>query len=155
MESDYRELIGSPLGERILRNLLEDLIVYSEAEDYELARVLKRVEERTTAETEHRLALGFVVLDMAVSLQVLRGSVIDVLIDALVTDEMPSFADSLDQLKVADTFIDLGVRHHGSGVIPGPPRGPSGRRPCWLAALGAETRGRRVGHLRHHFFSPT
>ncbi len=106
VESDYRELIGSPLGERILRNLLEDLIVYSEAEDYELARVLKRVEERTTAETEHRLALGFVVLDMAVSLQVLRGSVIDVLIDALVTDEMPSFADSLDQLKVADTFID-------------------------------------------------
>ncbi len=106
IDSDYRELVDSPLGERILRNLLEDLVVYSDAEEYEQAGVLKRVEERTTAETEHRLALGFAVLDMVVSLQVLRGAIIDVLIDALVVDEMPSFADSLDQLKVADAFID-------------------------------------------------
>ena len=106
MESDYRQLMGSPLGERILRNLLEDLITYTEAEDYELAGVLKRVEERTTAETEHRLALGFSVLDMVVGLQVLRGAVIDVLVDALVLNEMPSFADSLDQIKVTNAFID-------------------------------------------------
>jgi len=106
VESDYRQLMGSPLGERILRNLLEDLITYTEAEDYELAGVLKRVEERTTAETEHRLALGFSVLDMVVGLQVLRGAVIDVLVDALVLNEMPSFADSLDQIKVTNAFID-------------------------------------------------
>jgi hypothetical protein len=106
VESDYRQLIGSPLGERILRNVLEDLIAYTEAEDYELAGVLKRVEERMTTETEHRLALGFSVTDMVVGLHALRLAVVDVLVDALVLNEMPSFAEGLDQLKVTNWFID-------------------------------------------------
>ena len=36
----------------------------------------------------------------------LRASDLDVLIDALVVGEMPSFADSLDQLKAANAFLD-------------------------------------------------
>lgn len=106
VESDYQQLVGSPLGERILRNFVEDLIACNGAEDYELAAVLKSVEERTAAETEHRQALGFSVLDMVVGLHVLRGALIDVLVDALVLDEMPSFAESLDQLKATNAFID-------------------------------------------------
>lgn len=106
VDSDYRELIGSPLGERILRTFIEDLISRSEAEEYEVPALMKHIEERATAETAYRLALGFTVLDIIVGLQVLRGAVVDVLIDALVLDEMPSFADALDQLKTTNAFID-------------------------------------------------
>jgi hypothetical protein len=106
VDSDYRELIGSPLGERILRTLIDDLIARTEAEEYEVHGLMKRIEERTTAETTYRLTLGFTVLDMVVALQVLSGAMIDVLVDALVLDEMPSFADSLDQIKATNAFID-------------------------------------------------
>ena len=104
--SDYRELIGSPLGERILRTLIDDLISCTEAEGYEVPALMKHIEDRATAETAYRLTLGFTVLDMIMGLQVLRGAVVDVLIDALVLDEMPSFADTLDQLKATNAFID-------------------------------------------------
>ena len=104
--SDYRELIGSPLGERILRTLIDDLISCTEAEGYEVPALMKHIEERATAETAYRLTLGFTVLDMIVGLQVLRGAVVDVLIDALVLGETPSFADTLDQLKDTNAFID-------------------------------------------------
>lgn len=106
VDADYREIIGSPLGERILRTFIDDLIARTEAEDYEVSSLMKSLEERTAAETVYRLTLGFTVLDMVVALQVLRGAIVDVLIDALVLDEMPSFADSLDQLKATNVFID-------------------------------------------------
>jgi hypothetical protein len=104
--ADYHELVASPLGERILRNLLDELIALSEAEEYEVAGLLKRVAERATMETGHRLELGFAVLDMVVALQVLRGAMLDTLLDALVLDEMPSFGDTLGQLKVVDAYLD-------------------------------------------------
>jgi hypothetical protein len=106
VDSDYRELIGSPLGERILRTIIDDLIARTEAEEYEVPGLMKRIEERTTAETSYRLTLGFTVVDVVVALQALRGAMVDVLIDALVLDEMPSFADTLDQLKATNAFID-------------------------------------------------
>jgi hypothetical protein len=106
VDSDYEQLVGSPLGERMLRNLIEELIASAGAEDYERAGVLKRAEERMTAETEHRMALGFTALDMIVGLHVLRGAIVDVLVDALVRDEMPSFGDCLDQLKVTNAYLD-------------------------------------------------
>ena len=68
--------------------------------------LMKRLEERVTAESTHRVALGFTVRDMVVALHVLRGVMVDVLIDALVLDEMPSFAESLDQLKAVNAFLD-------------------------------------------------
>ena len=34
------------------------------------------------------------------------GAAIDVLLDALVLNELPSFADTLEQLKAAGVFID-------------------------------------------------
>jgi hypothetical protein len=106
VDADYQDLLASPLGERILRTFIEDLIACSEAEDYEVPGLLKRLEERVTVESEHRVALGFKVRDMVVALHVLRRVIVDVLIDALVLDEMPSFADSLDQLKAANAFLD-------------------------------------------------
>ena len=104
--SDYRELVASQLGERMLRTLIDDLIAFAEAEQYERPALLGTIEERTTADTRHRLSLGFTVLDAVVSLHSLRGAISDVLVDALVLDEMPAFADTLDQMKVLNAFLD-------------------------------------------------
>ena len=106
VDADYQDLLSSPLGERILRTTIDDLIACSEAEEYEVPALMKRLEERVTAESEHRVALGFTVRDMVAAVHVLRRVMIDVLIDALVLDEMPSFADSLDQLKAVNAFLD-------------------------------------------------
>jgi hypothetical protein len=56
------------------------------------------------------LGLGFELLDMVCALQLLRGVVLDVLMDALATDEMPSFADTLQQLKAVDELLDGVIR---------------------------------------------
>jgi len=106
VDADYHELVASPLGERMLRNLLDDLIVVVQAEEYEVPALMRRIEERTTADAAHRLELDFAVLDLVVALQVLRGAMIDTLLDALALDEMPSFGDTLDQLKAVDAFLD-------------------------------------------------
>src|SRR5674476_991275 len=106
VDSDYRELVASQLGERLLRTLIDDLIALEHAEQYERPGLLRTVEERTTADARHRLALGFTVLDAVVSLHILRGAISDVLVDALVLDEMPAFADTLDQMKVLNALFD-------------------------------------------------
>ena len=106
VDSDYRELVASQLGERLLRTLIDDLIAFTEAEQYERPGLLRTFEERATSDARHRLALGFVVLDAVVGLHSLRGAINDVLVDALVLDEMPAFADTLDQMKVLNAFLD-------------------------------------------------
>ena len=105
-DSDYRELVASQLGERMLRAMIDDLIAVSEAEPYERPGLLRTIEERTATDTRHRVSLGFTVLDAVVSLHTLRGAISDVLVDALVLGEMPAFADTLDQLKVVNAFLD-------------------------------------------------
>jgi hypothetical protein len=115
--SDYREIMASPLGERYVRAFVEDLIVWSEAEEYEAPGVLQRSCERVAADAANRLALGFTTLDIAVALQALHGAIVDVLLDALVLNELPSFAETLEQLKAAGAFIDRLV---GAVVITGP-----------------------------------
>ena len=106
VDSDYRELVASQLGERMLRTLIDDLIAFSEAEQYERPALLRTIEQRMTADARHRLSLGFAVLDVVVGLHCLRSAISDVLVDALVLDEMPAFADSLDQMKVLNAFLD-------------------------------------------------
>gem|GEM_PF-764624 len=104
--ADYRELVASPLGERMVRGFVDDLIACSEAEEYEVPALMRAAEEHVAADASRRLALGFTVADMVIALQTLRGAIIDVLVDALVLGEMPSFADSLLQLKRGDAFLD-------------------------------------------------
>ena len=103
---DYARLVSSPLGEKIVRTFVDDLCACSEAEEYEVPALLRRAEERTAADAANRLALGFTVLDLAIALQTMRGAIIDVLLDALVLGELPSFADTLLQLKRSDDLID-------------------------------------------------
>jgi hypothetical protein len=104
--ADYREIMASPLGERYVRAVVDDLIAWSEAEEYEAPGVLRQVCERVGADAANRLALGFTAIDIAAALQALHGAVVDVLLDALVLGELPSFAETLEQLKAAGAFID-------------------------------------------------
>ncbi|HTX70871.1 MAG TPA: hypothetical protein VMH50_17235 [Thermoleophilia bacterium] len=104
--ADYRGIMGSALGERYVRAFIEDLIAWSEAEEYEAPGVLRRACERVAADAANRVALGFTALDVAAALQGLHGAIADVLLDALVLNELPSFADTLEQLKAAGAFID-------------------------------------------------
>jgi hypothetical protein len=103
---DYREIMASPLGERYVRAIVDDLIAWSEAEEYEAPGVLRQACERVRADTANRLALGFTAIDIAVALQTLHGAAVDVLVDALVLGELPSFAETLEQLKASGAFID-------------------------------------------------
>jgi hypothetical protein len=104
--ADYRELMSSPLGERFVRGFIEDLIAWSEAEEYEAPAQLRRACEHVAADAANRMSLGFTALELAAAQQVLRGAIIDVLLDALVLGELPSFAETLEQVKAADRFID-------------------------------------------------
>ncbi len=103
---DYRELISSPLGQKMVRTFVDDLCAFSDCEDYEAPALVRRAEERVAADASYRLALGFTVVDLVVALQSLRGAIIDVLLDALVLDELPSFADTLVQVRRSDDLID-------------------------------------------------
>ena len=103
---DYRELVASQVGERMVRGLTADFVACAEAEPYELPALVRRAEERVAGEAASRLELGFEMLDVVRALQALRGVVLDVLVDALATDEMPSFADTLAQLKAVDALLD-------------------------------------------------
>ena len=104
--ADYRELMNSPLGERFVRAFVDDLIAWSQAEEYEAPGQLGQACERVAADAAHRMSLGFTALDLAKGLQALRGAIVDVLLDALVLGELPSFAETLEQVKAADAFID-------------------------------------------------
>jgi hypothetical protein len=106
MAADYRELMASPLGEHFVRAFVDDLIAWSEAEEYEAPGQLRQACERVATDAAYRMSLGFTALDLAMALQALRGAIIDVLLDALVLGELPSFAETLEQVKAADLFID-------------------------------------------------
>ena len=107
--ADYRELMASQLGERMLRTLVDELIAFAQSEQYERAGMLRAAQERTRRETAHRRSMGFTVLDTVVGLHVLRAAMTDVLADAVAVEEMPSFADTLDQLKDVNAVLDQHV----------------------------------------------
>jgi hypothetical protein len=93
---EYREWLSGPLGERTLRTIVDDLVAVTQAEEYEVPGIRRRVDQQAAAEAAHWLALGFTLKDVVSSVHVLRGAVNDVLLDALVQDETPSFGDTLD-----------------------------------------------------------
>jgi hypothetical protein len=104
--TDYQEIMSSPVGERYVRGFVDDLIAWSEAEEYEAPAQLRQACERVATDAAYRMSLGFTALDLAMALQALRGAIVDVLLDALVLGELPSFAATLEQVKATNVFID-------------------------------------------------
>ena len=107
---DYRELMASPMGDRFLRKLIDDLIALSEAEAYELPALYRRLHEEAAREAGHRLGLGFTRLDLVKGWQTLHAAVLDVLGDALVTGELPPPGEVLIELKAFGSLLDHMVR---------------------------------------------
>jgi hypothetical protein len=103
---DYGELLSSQVGQRIVRTLTDDFVACSQAEPYELPGLHREAQERVAGEAVSRIRLGFSLLDVVRALELLRGAVIDVLVDATAGGEMPSFADTLLQLKEVDALLD-------------------------------------------------
>ena len=90
------------------------------------------------------MSLGFTALDLAMALQALRGAIVDVLLDALVLGELPSFAVTLEQVKAANVFIDrLVVAVLGADPAAAVDREPSRRRsPAAAGGPGCASAGR-------------
>ncbi len=118
--ADYQEIMSSPVGERFVRAFVDDLIAWSEAEEYQAPAQLRQACERVAVDASNRMSLGFTAVDLAMALQGLRGAIVDVLLDALVLGELPSFAETLEQVKAADAFIDRLV----AAVLDARPRAP-------------------------------
>lgn len=107
---DYRELAASPVGDRFLRKLIEDLIALSEAEAYELPAVQRRLHEDAAREADHRLSLGFARLDLVKGWQTLLAAAVDVLEDAVVVGAAPPPGETLLELKAFGALLDHMVR---------------------------------------------
>jgi len=107
---EYRELMASPVGDRFLRKLIDDLIATSEAEAYELPALSRRLHEDAARETGYRLGLGFARLDLVKGWQTVHAAVVDVLGDALAVGELPSPGETLLELKALGTLLDHMVR---------------------------------------------
>lgn len=107
---DYRELMASPVGDRFLRKLVEDLIAVSEAEAYELPAVHRRLHEEAGREAGYRLSLGFARLDLVKGWQAILAAAIDLLQDAVAVGEAPPVGEALLELKELAAFVDHMVR---------------------------------------------
>jgi hypothetical protein len=107
---DYRELLASQVGQRMVRSLTEDFVACSQAEPYELPGLYRVAEERVAGEAASRIQLGFERLDVVRALQAVLGAAIDVLVDAMAAGEMPSFADTLFQLRAVEDLLAALVR---------------------------------------------
>ena len=107
---DYRELIASQVGQRMVRGITDDFVACREAEPYELPGLYREAAERVAGEAASRIRLGFDRTDVVRALQALRGAAVEVLVDAMAGGELPSFADTLFQLRATDDLLDALVR---------------------------------------------
>lgn len=107
---DYHDLLASQVGQRMVRSLIDDFVTCSESEPYELPGLHRQVAERVAVEAASRIRLGFDRMDVVRALQELRAAAVDVLVDAMAAGEMPSFADTLFQLRSVDDLLDALVR---------------------------------------------
>lgn len=107
---DYHELVASQVGQHMVRGIVDDVVTCSQAETYELPALYRQAGERVATEASSRIQLGFDRLDVVRALQALRGAAVAVVVDAMAGGELPSFADTLFQLRAADDLLDALVR---------------------------------------------
>jgi len=114
---DYREVLESPIGLRIVGGLVEETVNLSQAEPYEVAAIWKRVEQVTSEEAGRRARLGFELDDVLAGLQALRLAMWRVVIDAQVTGDLPSAGETMDEMSQVDEFFDRLVRAEVRGYL--------------------------------------
>jgi hypothetical protein len=121
VSGDYREVLESPIGARLVRRTLEDLLSYNDAEDYQAAAALRQIGDEAAVEAGRRATLGFELTDLLSARQALRAALWDVLLDALVIGDLPSPGETLEQMKRIDHFLDALMLAEVGGYLAGRP----------------------------------
>ena len=128
---EYLDVLSSPLGVRLVRHVVDDLLALSQAEAYEVPSVIRRIESEVAADAARRGALGFDLGDVLAGLQQVRGAIWKVLTDALVMGDLPSFGETMDEMCRIDEFLDLLVRAEVRGYLEGSSRPPAAEDDDW------------------------
>ncbi len=128
--AEYLDLLASPLGVRLVRRIVDDMVTLSQAEAYEVPGIIRRIEKETAGDAARRGALGFELMDVVAGLQQVRAAIWKVLIDALVVGDLPSFGETMDEMQQLDGFMDLLVRVEVRGFLEGRDR-PSAADDDW------------------------
>jgi len=116
---EYRDVLESPIGARLLRRVIDDLAALAQAEAYEVAAVTKRIENEAASDAARRGALGFDLVDVIAALQQIRNAIWKVVIDALVVGELPAFGETMDEMSQIDAFLDRLVQVEVRGYLVG------------------------------------
>jgi hypothetical protein len=117
VDEAYRELLSSPLGALQLRKLIDDLVSYNEAEEYETAATLRRIEQEMATDAERRVSVGFVVADLLTGLHLLRAAFWDSLGDAVVVGDLPATGEVMVQMRLIDWLLDRLTRAVVAGAL--------------------------------------
>jgi len=128
---EYLDVLSSPLGVRLVRHVVDDLIALSQAEAYEVPGVIRRIESEVAADAARRGALGFDLGDVLAGLQQIRDAIWKVLIDALVMGDLPAFGETMDEMRQIDGVLDLLVRAEVRGYLEGGARPPAADDDDW------------------------
>ena len=129
--AEYVDVLASPLGVRLVRHVVDDLVALSQAEAYEVPGIMRRIEAETAADAARRGALGFDLMDVIAGVQQVRAAIWKVLIDALVVGDLPAFGETMDEMQQIDAFIDLLVRVEVRGFLEGQSRPPAAANDDW------------------------
>jgi hypothetical protein len=129
--AEYMDVLASPLGVRLVRHVVDDLVALSQAEAYEVPGIMRRIEAETAADAARRGALGFDLMDVTAGLQQVRAAIWRVLIDALVVGDLPAFGETMDEMQQIDAFMDLLVRVEVRGFLEGQSRPPAAEDVDW------------------------
>ncbi len=128
---EYLDVLSSPLGVRLVRHIVDDLVALSQAEAYEVPSVIRRIESEVAADAARRGALGFDLGDVLAGLQQIRDAIWKVLVDALVMGDLPAFGETMDEMRQVDGFLDLLVRAEVRGYLEGGSRPPAVEDDDW------------------------
>jgi len=129
--AEYLDVLASPLGVRLVRHIVDDLVALSQAEAYEVPGLIKRIEGEAAADAARRGALGFDLMDVVAGVQQVRAAIWRVLIDALVVGDLPAFGETMDEMQQVDAFMDLLVRVEMRGFLEGRSRPPAAEDDDW------------------------
>jgi hypothetical protein len=114
---DYREVLESPIGDRLLKMIVEDLVTLSQAEAYEVDAAMRRIEMSAFEEAARRARIGFELNDVLAGLQLIRSAMWKVLGDAVVVGELSWSGETMDQMAEVDAFLDRLVRAEVQGYL--------------------------------------
>ena len=122
--AEYLDVLVSPLGVRLVRRVVDDMMALSQAEAYEVPAIIRRIETEAAGDAARRGALGFELMDVVAGLQQVRAAIWKVLGDALVVGELPAFGETMQEMQQVDAFMDLLVRIEVRGYLEGRAKPP-------------------------------